>query len=359
MPAGQERTASVPAAVARKGPGCGTLLAGVAALLVVACAGPIYVWDRGRVAEADRLADDAMATLQAHKTQREHNRKSQRAVIVEAAEAAWDVRHTPRAAAVRALAHAWASGWQDMDARWNQERYDEDAEAVQAAAASKLPAAHLAEATLATAACRLREGDARAGAECARAQRALDAFDARVAGTTDLGWMRVEATWTRVLLLQKLAASESRPAAAQDHRTAAMAACTVSAPWRAEAPVNGPELLEDCLRVAAEAGDLGNYLRWGRELVAANGGGNATSTLVKAWPGCEKERPAGNRGPRTPNGAWCNALAAAARGCDATATAYLGVMGPALSLEGADLLARVRAGTDDLCVSASQKRGKL
>ncbi len=352
-----ERTGT--ASVARKGPGCGTLLAGAAALLVVACAGPLYVWDRKTVAEADGLADEAMATLRAHKTEPARNRKSQRATIVEAAEAAWDVRHTPRAAAVRALAHTWASGWQDIDARWNEERYDEDAEAVEAASGSKLPAAHLAEATLATAGCRLREGDARAGGDCARAQRALDAFDASVEGAKDLDWLRVEATWTRVLLLQALAAAESGPAAAADYRTAAVKACTASDPWRAAARVNGPELLEDCLRVAAEADDLAHFLQWGAELASAKGGAAANATLVKSWPGCEKERPLTKGTPRTPTAAWCNALGAAARGCNATAESYLDTMGSAVTLDAAALQTRVSGGTDVGCVSAGQKRGRL
>lgn len=317
-------------------PGCLGLLAILGASAIALCVGPIAYWDHGRVAEANRLADEALAAWKEHKIRVELNGRSRRADLLAMAEAAYEVRETPHASSVRALATVWAQGWQDSGRDWSDVKWTEAEAAVEAAGGRGEPEALLAEAVLYGARCRMRDTEPTVGATCDRARDALKRFHAALPEGAEHHWIRVEAAWTEVLILGDLAHREAKaglPTAATT-RADAFAMCDASAEWRAWAPVNGPELVQDCLRIAGAAHDVQRYLRYAKELVAGDLARNdealRTPTLehlYTAWDGC-----GGTTVRRGRKGAdwvvkgddWCTALGATARGCSAVANATIG-----------------------------------
>jgi hypothetical protein len=331
-----ERVAPVRSA-ARLGfrmPGCFGLLGIVGAGAIALCVGPIAWWDHTRVTEANRLADEALAAWKAHKTNASMNGRSKREELLALAEAAWEVRATPHAAATRALATVWARGWQDSGHKWKDEHWVADAAAVQAAEESGEPEAMLAEAVLYGARCRMRDTDPTVGAACTRARDASKRFHAALPAGAEHHWIRTEAAWTEVLVLGDLSHREEKaglPSAA-DTLSEALDVCDRSTEWRTWAPVNGPELVQDCLRIAGRKGDFARYMTYAGELVDVDRGtkdGKLRPSTVEhiytAWEGC-----ADTTVRRVRKGAdwmvkgddWCLAIGAAARGCGALAKTY-------------------------------------
>ncbi len=304
--------------------GCLWWFLGAVAAPFALCAGLGIAWDRAQVAEANAAADDALAALKANKTRPELNRdKTQRDVLRGMAEDAYEVRGTPRSAAVRALATVWSQGWQDSGQTWSEARFAEGMRAVEAAPARE-PEALLARATLEGAACRLDRDSVTAAVSCAHALDTLADVMKRLPADAEHHWMRVEAAWTEILVRSELVAQATaagNPEAAT-HLDAARDLCTHAETWLPYAPVNGPELFQDCLRLAGAADDVERYLRWGDLLLDADraDGVVSQSTLRHLYGGgglgCEATSVEKRRGDWTVRGpAWCVALGHAARGC--------------------------------------------
>ncbi|MFZ5478816.1 MAG: protein kinase domain-containing protein [Myxococcota bacterium] len=309
----------------------GCLHVAVAAVVApVATCGGLAAWiDHRNVIEANRLADESMAALKAHKVRRELNDAGQRGALRAMAEGAWEVRHTPRSSAVRALAVVWAQGWQDAGRAWDAAKYAEGLDAVDAVEDSRQPEALLARGTLYGAACRLNRRDATAAAACDRALDALADFQARLPEDAASHWLRVEGAWTEVLVRTEIATQQLD--AGLPEATAVLAGalerCDAAGVWLAWAPVNGPELVQDCLRVAGLAGDVDRWLALADRLVApdaADGLERATvwHLYTGAGRGCEVTTVEKRRGEWAVKGSpWCVAMGHAARRCWASADA--------------------------------------
>jgi hypothetical protein len=290
---------------------------------IALCTGGGLWIDRQNVTEANRLADEALAALKAHKVRRELNTASQRLAIRAMADEAWDTRHTPRSSAVRALATVWAQGWQDAGRAWDAGRYAEGLRAVEAVEDSRQPEALLARGTLYAAACRLNRADVTTAAACDRALATLADFQARLPDDAEHHWMRVEGAWTDVLVRTEIATQQldaDLPDATAVLETA-LTRCDDVAPWLAWAPVNGPELVQDCLRVAGLAGDVGRWLAYADRLVAPDAPDGLDRATVwhlytSGGRGCEATTVEKRRGDWVARGnPWCVALGHAARRC--------------------------------------------
>jgi hypothetical protein len=310
----------------RKGGGFGCLYAAIG--LVVApfalCSGAWFWYERTQVEEANRLADELLTDMKANKTRIELNRDpTQRAELQRRADEGWETSNTPRAGAARALATIWGQGWQDSGRSWSDEKYTQGLAVIDAAPNQKMPEVLLARATLEAAACRLDAKDTSVAARCKRALDNAAAAITALPAASEHHWLRVEAAWTEVLVRAELAeqarASGNPEAATQ--RAAGIARCTEAEAWVEYAPVNGPELFQDCLRLAGSADDVPNYLRWGSLLVKSDllDGTLSKLTLGHLYggaPGCQSVGVDKRRSDwRVTGPSWCVALGHAARGC--------------------------------------------
>jgi hypothetical protein len=310
----------------RRRPALGGVAVGVTVLAVVVGI-PLAVWDHGRVQEADRLAAATLEALQEHKTDHRQNSRARRDDLRAQAEEAYAVRSTPASAAIRALAVVWEAGWQDSRKTFDAATWEIGRAAVEDASDSGRVEALLAEATLYTADCRLNASASSAASSCARARSALAAFK----GGDAPDWLRVEAAWTEVLLLTDLAARQTaaNDPTASTTRHAALRTCDDAAAWRPQAPVHGPELLQDCLLVASAAQDVDRYLSYGAELIAADAERGLQKRTLRhvygAWQGCAEvhvtKRANGDWSTRGSD--WCQALGDTTRDCDARARDHL------------------------------------
>lgn len=305
--------------------GCLWSALGVFALVTSTCGGLGFAWNQSQIAAANTLAEDALSAMKANKTRLELNKdKSQREKLRVLAESAWSIRVTPRSSAIHALATVWAQGFQDASEGWSPERYQLALAAVEPAHSSREPEALLARGSLDAAVCRLNRLDVTAAVHCRRALQALQELQERLPADAEHHWLRLEGAWTEVLVRSELVA-QARIAglpSAVEHLDAGRTLCTQAEDWLPYAPVNGPELFEDCLRLAGAAPDVQQYLRWGNLLARADvvDGAVSQSTLRHLYaaggPGCEASTVEKRRGEWQVKGLpWCVALGHAARGC--------------------------------------------
>ncbi len=332
-------TTTAPAPRRLTGSGCVTWVAGLFVLLFGLCAGTWGWWVHTATVEADHRAEEALAALKAYKTRAELNKeKANRTRCREQAEAAADVRQTPRAVGVQALARVWEAGFQDADTRWDAAAYDTLSESVAAAADGKDPTALLAWGTLEGARCRLDHTTTEAAVACDRSLAALAAFDAEYRTDDDGKWLRVEAAWTEILVRGAVAhAAESAGLPERDARhEAVQVRCEQAEPLLPWAPVNGVEMVQDCLHFAGATEDVDRYLRWSRWLLDHDGSdGKLTRTTMKHVYGAAGSKCADvsyneRRGDWVVKGGepWCVALGYAARGCGALSRAVIDARAP-------------------------------
>lgn len=306
--------------------GCVHIVLGVVLAPIVICSGLWFGYDHGQIQDANRRAEEALTALKGNKTREELNKdSSQRTSLRNLADEAWEIRQTPRAGAVRALATVWAQGWQDSKRSWSAEKYEQGLAVINEAPDQKMAEVHLARATLEAAACRLDTGNTSVEVRCKRALESAAAALAALPDATEHNWLRIEAVWTEVLVRAELAeqARASGNPEAATHNAAAIARCTEAEAWVDYAPVNGPELFQDCLRMAGSADDVPAYLRWGSLLVKNDLRKGAVSKLTLGHlygggAGCQTVAVAApKRGGdwRVTGPSWCVALGHAARGC--------------------------------------------
>ncbi|MES2638194.1 MAG: hypothetical protein V4850_01880 [Myxococcota bacterium] len=302
------------------------------ALLMLTCGGLAFTWDQSRIADANTAAAEALEAMKANKTRPELNKdRSQREKLRTMAEDAWAIRETPRSAAVRALATVWAQGFQDSSEGWKPERYEAALAAIEPVASSRQPEAQLARGTLDAAVCRLNRLDTTAPVHCGRALAGLEELQEALPADAEHHWLRMEAAWTEVLVRSELVSQARNAGLPSDAKQldAGRARCTQAEAWLPYAPVNGPELFQDCLRLASAALDVDQYLHWADLLVRADMADGAVkkSTIkhlyVGGGIGCESSTVDDKRRGEWPvkGKPWCLALGHAARGCwDSAAT---------------------------------------
>lgn len=324
-PAGPGRTASL-GGTKLTGSGCVTWVAGLFLLLVALCTGAWGWWEHNATVDADHHADEAMAALKAYKTRADLNRdEANRGRCRALADEAADIHATPRALGVQALARVWEAGLQDTDATWDGARAAELEALVSTALATGDPAASLAWATLEGARCRLDHGSTEAAVACERALAALGDFDESLPAEEDWNWLRVEAAWTEVLVRGAVAhaAEVAHLPDAATRRAEVQARCAEVEPLLPWAPVNGPELVQDCLHHAGTSDDLDHYFHWARWLVDHDLGDRSLSKTTlrhlyqAAGPTCDTVTVSEKRGEWVIKGGepWCLAVGHAARGC--------------------------------------------
>lgn len=287
------------------------------------CVGLMTWWDRSQIALADVAADEALSALKAYKTRPEINKDtSQRSAIRVQADAAFETRETPHATAVRALALVWEQGWQDASRKWDAQRYDGAIAALSGAADE--PAAWMARATVEGGACRLNQTDARSAGHCDRALDAIESLRKSLPDADEWHWLRVEASWTEVLVRGELAeqAVAAKTGEATQRLSAVLTACKAATPYLSFGPVNAIELEQDCLDYSGLAGDWASYFEYADYLFDHDLAKDVVPKVYKAaGPGCEDTSVTTRRGDWVIKGApWCTAVGNAARGC--TGLAY-------------------------------------
>ncbi len=311
-------------------PSCAGVVVGLFLVPLMLCVGGGLWLDQRYVDEANTAAEAALSGLRAYKTRPELNRDTrQRKALRDNAQAAWEIRTTARAGAVYALALVWEQGWQDSGRTWNDAAYLEAKAHLDRISGSNEPEALLAAATLAGASCRLRRTEATAVGDCSRSLDTLDRFFELLPDREDTRWLGVEGAWTEVLVLtdEAYAAGDARLPEAATILKRGLDRCELTEGWLSWAPVNGPEMLQDCLVLAGLAPDFKRYFAWSRLLLATDqvGGQPNADTLrhlySAAGTGCDSVKVTrGKRGDYFYKGAdWCLAVGHAARGARAEA----------------------------------------
>ena len=292
----------------------GCMLAPLAATgaLIFACAGGLFWWDQQKVVEANLLAEATVAGMKAYKTQELLNSdKTQRTRLREMAEESWAVRHTARSGAVRALAIVWEQGWQDSNRKWSAERYEEGMRAVEESPGANEPEALLAKASLDAAACRLQEG-VTAAAACRMSLDSLHRFNRAVPASQ--GWLAAEGAWVEIAvsIRQFSRATETKSPDAAAWLQQGLGRCESAEPLLPEAPVNGKEMMEDCLALAGWGRDLPRYFRFSDWLLSQSSGAATHKKLFEmAGEGCRNTPFKSKTSPPEPSAKadpWCAAL---------------------------------------------------
>lgn len=318
----------------RSGDGClealssmGKVAAVVGAGFVFACCGGVAWWERALDDAADEDAAALSVELKAHKVDPQKNGATERKRLLAAAEELWRDRPTPRTCAVRALATIWGQGWQS-EVAWSQTAYDAGSAAVNDPLCRNELEVALARSTLHAGACRRRFDASLSPSDCALAVAASGDFWGKVPAGEAHHWLRVEAAWQEVRALSATAGRdlELKNPEGAEAATSAIARCDEAEAWLPFAPVNGPELLDECLVVAGYSGNVDTYLRHADRRLARLPSADEsaarrrvlTSLYQSAGLGCRDTRVTFSKRGGTLSAAgapWCVALGHLARGC--------------------------------------------
>ncbi|HND33801.1 MAG TPA: hypothetical protein PLA94_27565, partial [Myxococcota bacterium] len=270
--------------------GCLSMTVVFAGLGILSCAGLIAYTEQRDVAAANEQAEQTLDALRRYKTDaRINGDKEMRQSIKNQADNAYALAHTPRTSAVRALATVWGQGWQDRGKIWNAADFETANAVVNAAKEPDQPEVLLARATLNLGACRLnRKNASAAAAACLESLEALDHFFTVLPVDAAWNWMRVEGVWVEVMVL-----SEQYAYAGAGEKVQILGRardrCLQARPFLDDAPVNGPELLEDCLRLDGLAGDVDAWLATAKLLLEKKDDTDTRKQLYyAAGEGCEK-----------------------------------------------------------------------
>jgi serine/threonine protein kinase len=288
-----------------------TVVGGLA--LVLLCAGLIGYQQQQDVAAANEQAEQTLDVLRRYKTDaRINGDKEMRQAIKNKADDAYALARTPRTSGVRALATVWGQGWQDRGKNWNVADFETAEAVVNAAMDPHQPEVLLARATLNLGACRLnRKNASAAAAACLESLEALDQFFTVLPVDAAWNWMRVEGVWVEVMVL-----SEQYAYAGAGEKVQILGRardrCLQARPFLDDAPVNGPELLEDCLRLDGLAADVDAWLATAKLLLEKKDDTDTRKQLFyAAGEGCEKT-PTVKRmlrvDPGTKADPWCAAM---------------------------------------------------
>lgn len=308
---------------------------GVAAASIVGfalvCAG-VFAVNAFLVYRADRDADALMVEAKVHKTDPEHNGPTVREALWRKADALHGRTASARTCAVRALTYAWHQRWQ-FEEDWSQQDFDQASVVVNDPLCRAEPEALLARATVNAGACRRRAGDAASVVDCELALAAIADLWARVPPGEGWHWFRVEAAWQELRARSGLVARyvSTNNAESASHAALGFARCEEAGTWTPFAPVNGPELVEECLAVAGHVRDVPRFLRYADQRLAVLSGvpkeRRRVFALLYAAGGeeCAGATLSTRRGVLRVAGApWCQALGHLARGCTEDAAVAMG-----------------------------------
>lgn len=261
-----------PATVARPSPssGClGALLSlGKAAAVagavgMLALCGGAYAVTLAIKNQADEDAELLLDQMKVHKTEPGKNNAVERARLARASGDLWALHSTPRTCAVRALSLVWDQRWH-TDQEWSAADFDEASAAVNEPICREQPEAQLARGTLYAGACRRREAQGVSTTDCQLAIAAMDDFWRGLPAGEETNWMRVEAAWQELRARSPLIGrfKELKNPEGDAVASAAQARCAAAEPWLPFAPVNGPELVEECMTAAGYAVNIPDYLHY-------------------------------------------------------------------------------------------------
>ncbi len=244
--------------------------------LILGCAGLAgrVAWHLRERAVAEGEAAAAMADLRTYKTDPVRNRDPALLEAVVARAAAARARaDTARTRGVHALAWIWSTEWHHRSGgRSFTPARQAEGEAITALGDHPTFEGRFARGMYDGALCVHRSvADAERRRACGDAVRGLEAAFARLRPGPDDDWIRVEALWAAEMVQRKIAtrmweAGDRAGARAEARRV--LERCTAAEPILGAAPVNGVELTEDCVRVAALAGDVAAYLGWADRRIA-------------------------------------------------------------------------------------------
>ena len=260
-----------------------------------------------------------MDALRRYKTDaRINGDKEMRQGIKTRADEAYALADTPRSSAVRALATVWGQGWQDRGKIWNPADFETAEQVVNAARPADQPEVLLARATLNLGACRLNRKNASAAASaCLESLKALDRFFSVLPVEPEWNWMRVEGVWVEVMVLSEQYAFAGAGEQVQILGRA-RDRCLQVRPFLDDAPVNGPELLEDCLRLDGLAADVDAWLATAKLLLEKKDDSDTRKQLYyAAGEGCEKTPVVKGRSrvePGSKADPWCATMGLAGQG---------------------------------------------
>ncbi len=240
--------------------------------VAMAVSGSFYLFHQDPAArEADGLAAEAAADLKQHKTVPALN-KGESGVkyldqIVQQAQAAVQVKETAYAMGVYALARMWQTRWHFKNARLDDGLFKEmDDLTSRTLDLGRTAEGILARALLDLAGCRLLPADDTRREElCQEGGEQVKAVARKVERSQDLYWMVVEAHWVAVMIDSTQAVRYSKQlqtSRVERLRQDAHQHCQAAWPFLEYAPVNGPELAEDCFPVAASVEAFDDYLSW-------------------------------------------------------------------------------------------------
>lgn len=229
----------------------------------------------------------------------------------------------PRWDALAALARVWSNQWQNSGYRWG----DADTEAARALVAelggNHEPEAALARSIALFSLCRHGDpGQAATASTCHDALAELGGLYDRIPASEQWHWLRVEVAFAETVQRSWALGKDEQagmpldPSATQ----AAVSLCDRAGPWLPWGPVNGKEVLQECLSIAGYAQDVVRYRTWAQALFALDGAHPRKSTMehvYRDWSAaCEGVKVKGSS-PRWgfDGDPWCVALGHYARGC--------------------------------------------
>jgi hypothetical protein len=306
--------------------------ASAAALAAVVC----LVWlvnlvsaRQGACARVEGLRGE----LQTQKTVADKNNAAVLNNIIERLEVDAPACDSDEARGLLALTRVWGAGWHFRNAAYKKEVAEAVRPLVDAARGSDVPEAQAAVVGFDGALCRLLpDGASERVTACARSHEAA----ARALSALDRGpwrWLRVEVAWADVMTaLGEAQRFKTAKQLDQAHAIAraALPGCFASLGDLASAPVNGPELLETCMRIAGFAGDLDSHLQLAAkalEMATQTSGGIDNKRLARIYetvaPECAEVTVGKDKLPSFKGrGAggwpdWCAVAGARAVGCGA------------------------------------------
>ena len=294
----------------------GTILAAALVILVGAGAGiGAAMWGMMQLQKAESAKDEAarlLAALQDHKTVASKNDQATLQSISEQTQAALtETLRTPELLGLYALETVWLQKWQYTTARWSIERFAEgEAVVAEALAAGQTETALLAQGVLLGGACWKMPASeiTRKRERCEASLAALEDVERRLERKDSLRWMLIEARWAAVMSASALSVIQDGRGDARSATTlreAALRRCRSSMPIIDAAPVNGRELIEDCLKVAGALQEFTTYLEWTDWLLQTPPSGSSLRRLqqrifVGVAPACEALEFNDNGTPRPP-----------------------------------------------------------
>ncbi len=311
-------------------------------VLLVFLGWALHCW--GERSGANALAAEVWNDLKRYKTDPVINAQDEALdAIVERAEQALVLARTGDTVGVHALARLWQQKWQYAAWRvgWSDRRFREGERITDEALEGwRPPEVLLARGLLASGACRKMADDREPERQrwCEEALEVLDEALAKNGDNRDREWLAVEIQWAAIMTEVDLAGHVDKAGDMTKARRiyhSAMERCEKSWPKLGAAPVNGRELVEDCLAAAGPVQEFRKYLEWSDWLIEKDLRTNNRVTrstrqhiVLAVDPACNGVRfnsrgiPLTNRSARGDVTDLCRYFGLIALGCPSRATQF-------------------------------------